>query len=135
MRLTFNPDTLTLSVKLELGGAVALDGPELWQFNGQTYNKLPNPQQPNQQPPNSEATWSNVPRVGPNGLVMLQLHWDAFEPTKPKWRYPAKVTVTDEGGRRLKGRDGHVNPTVLPCDIGDEALHEGHERLFIGIAP
>lgn len=130
MRLVLLDSVRTFSVDLDVGGAVALDDPELWQHDGNGYVKLPAPQKRQ-----SSARWAGVPRVGPAGSVILQLYWNANDPMHDKWRYPATIKVADQAGALLPGRDGHNNPVVLQCDVGREVPGWSHEQEPISILP
>ena len=128
MRCNFNNGTTAVNVDLQLGGGVAIDGPELWILVGQNFVQAPGPPTVTA----ARARWRNIPRPA-HGGIFLQLFWSAFDPMHNTWRYEAKITVTDQSGARLPGRDGHVNPARLPRDVGAIVPSWGHEQEPISI--
>jgi hypothetical protein len=128
MRLGFNPGTEWISVKLRASGGVGIEGAELWRAAEGTYVAVPG------EPADATgAIWTDLPRRGPGGALMLQLYWSAFDPAHAAWRYPVTITVTDQFGGLLPGRDGHVNPMVMACDIGREVPNWDHHQTAISI--
>ena len=128
MRLGFHPGTIVITVRLQLSGGLALDGPELWRVDTGSCLLVPG-----LAADRSKASWTGVRRPGPGRPLTLQLYWNAFDSLRSPWRYSVTITVKDQAGALLPGRDGHVNPTVLPCDLGGESPHWDHRHIPIRI--
>jgi hypothetical protein len=120
---------VTLSVQLSLGGGVRIADPELWQHDGRGFVRLPGPAVIR-----DGALWRGVPRIGAGGAIVLQVYWSALDPLNGRCRYPAQIEVRDQAGEILAGRNGHVNPTVLPCDLGVAVPSWDHREQSIVIS-
>lgn len=128
MRLAFNPGSEAISLRLRAGGGVTVEGAELWRMNAGGYVRVTDIL-----PDAAGAEWTNLARSEDRQPLVLQLNWRAFAPSHARWRYPVTITLVDQAGALLAGRDGHMNPVVIPCDIGSEIANWGHHQQPISI--
>lgn len=128
MRLSFTPGTTSISVNIQLGAAVAIDEPEVWRFNGAAFTK-----ENRTSLTAGGADWSRIARGGATQDLYLELYWSAFDPQHDHWLYDVTISVRDQTGALLPGREGHPNPTVLHRSVGEEVAGWDHHREPISI--